>query len=419
LPALDGGSLRNRLEAIAGLGNRFPGSAGEIACRDVLLDALERLDLHDPKLEPFPYLGYEPGVATCALVDDPVSLDIRAAGLQFSATGVAEGQAVFLGAGVPEDLETAERAGVSLEGRIAVVTTFLIPVVAPALIERGVAAIVNIGEAPDGLVGSFVATFYPAPLSAPWDAKVLAIPGVTIEAAAGRRLLSVLSAKPTTLRVEHRANYDEKTSWNVIGEIPGRASSGESVVIGAHYDTQLEGPGAADNASGIAALLETAAALRSAQLERSVSFVAFGVEEFASWGAAHFVAARAGTMDRTVGMVNLDALGLPALGRRTIVADPAMAPFAAETAAICGWQAEAEMNAADLLLADYAPFLDVGVPAAWIWRYPPQHPYYHTAGDTLRHVDHGHVHDIATVSAALTYRLASEPRLPFDRPAPR
>jgi len=66
---------------------------------------------------------------------------------------------------------------------------------------------------------------------------------------------------------------------NLIVEIPGAARPNEIVVIGAHYDTVYDCPGADDNTSGVAALLELARLLRSTRPARTLRFVAFVNEE--------------------------------------------------------------------------------------------------------------------------------------------
>jgi Zn-dependent M28 family amino/carboxypeptidase len=66
---------------------------------------------------------------------------------------------------------------------------------------------------------------------------------------------------------------------NVIAEIPGSARANEIVVIGAHYDTVYDCPGADDNSSGVAALLELARLLEGSHPARTVRFVAFVNEE--------------------------------------------------------------------------------------------------------------------------------------------
>lgn len=66
---------------------------------------------------------------------------------------------------------------------------------------------------------------------------------------------------------------------NLIAEIPGSAKTNEIVVIGAHYDTVYDCPGADDNSSGVAALLELARLLKDSHPARTVRFVAFVNEE--------------------------------------------------------------------------------------------------------------------------------------------
>jgi hypothetical protein len=70
---------------------------------------------------------------------------------------------------------------------------------------------------------------------------------------------------------------------NVEAVHPGQVGEG-TVVIGAHYDTVDDTPGADDNASGVAVLLETARLLARTKVPREIRFVAFGTEEPPSFG---------------------------------------------------------------------------------------------------------------------------------------
>lgn len=72
---------------------------------------------------------------------------------------------------------------------------------------------------------------------------------------------------------------DGTTVRNIIAEVPGETRPGEIVVVGAHYDTDINSPGADDNASGVAGLLEMARMYRGLRTERTVRFVAFANEE--------------------------------------------------------------------------------------------------------------------------------------------
>lgn len=69
------------------------------------------------------------------------------------------------------------------------------------------------------------------------------------------------------------------TSSNLEATLPGTRRPDEIVLVGAHYDTVPGSPGADDNASGVAALLEIARLCRGQSGERSLRFVAFTNEE--------------------------------------------------------------------------------------------------------------------------------------------
>ncbi len=325
---------------------------------------------------------------------------------------------MYLGACTPDDIQAAEQQGVTLEGKVVVAHSYFTFAVAPALARKHIAALVNVSDAPDGLIPHFTACFYPPPVNPPWTGRVLDFPGVTVEAEAARRLLSAMTLGRVRLRVEHRARYSQRTTGNVLGEIPGSDLSSERVIIGAHYDTQLEGPGAADNSTGVAVLAELARAWRELKPPRTIVFAAFAAEELASWGAYRYVLAHRDKNPLTVGMVNLDALGLPFPGTRVVVADASMTAFAKETAERIGWSAEEEMDASAIPLADLNPFIDAGIPSCWLWRYPPQHPYYHTSGDVMRYVAIENVTDVANASAYVAFRLAHLPDAGLGRARP-
>lgn len=66
---------------------------------------------------------------------------------------------------------------------------------------------------------------------------------------------------------------------NVVARSPGTPPGAAYVVVGAHLDTVPQSPGAEDNASGVAVLLELALLARAAPTRWPVTFVAFGAEE--------------------------------------------------------------------------------------------------------------------------------------------
>jgi Zn-dependent M28 family amino/carboxypeptidase len=103
----------------------------------------------------------------------------------------------------------------------------------------------------------------------------------------------------------------EGTGVNVIGVCPGRDSKLPVFVVSAHYDhlgvrDGVTYPGADDNASGVAVLLELAAYCRNNPLRRSIVFAAFDAEEGGLNGARAFVASPPVPKDRIALNLNLD-----------------------------------------------------------------------------------------------------------------
>lgn len=116
----------------------------------------------------------------------------------------------------------------------------------------------------------------------------------------------------------HILEYAEDTQrgpfFNVEAEIYGTTRSDEILIIGAHYDTVWLSPGADDNASGVAAVLEIARAFAGRQFERTVRFVAFPNEEFPYYGTDKmgslvYVRRAAEREEKIVGMFSLEMLG--------------------------------------------------------------------------------------------------------------
>ncbi len=125
-------------------------------------------------------------------------------------------------------------------------------------------------------------------------------------------------------------------SSNVIGYLPGNDPllKDQVVVIGAHYDhlgmggegsgslkpdTVAVHPGADDNGSGTAGLLELAEAFAAHrnELRRSLLFVAFTGEELGLLGSAYYVKHPVIPLERTVSMLNMDMIGR--LSHRTLI----------------------------------------------------------------------------------------------------
>jgi Zn-dependent M28 family amino/carboxypeptidase len=73
--------------------------------------------------------------------------------------------------------------------------------------------------------------------------------------------------------------FHSRTYRNIIAAIEGTKEGGEQILLGAHYDAAWGSPGADDNASGIAVLLEAARILSEQKPVKNVQCVAFSLEE--------------------------------------------------------------------------------------------------------------------------------------------
>ncbi|MEG4392784.1 M28 family peptidase [Microcoleus sp. BROC3] len=81
------------------------------------------------------------------------------------------------------------------------------------------------------------------------------------------------------------------------------------IVIGAHYDTVPGSPGADDNATGVAVLLELARDIASAPLKYPVQLVAFDMEEYGYFGSSHHAAKYKQQQESIRLMISLEMLG--------------------------------------------------------------------------------------------------------------
>ena len=106
---------------------------------------------------------------------------------------------------------------------------------------------------------------------------------------------------------------DAFTYWgrgyrNVIGRL-GAVRSGPLIILGAHFDSVEGSPGADDNASGVAVLLEAARILSTLRLRSQVLFCAFNLEELNMVGSTHFAKKLKTAGANIRAMVSLEMVG--------------------------------------------------------------------------------------------------------------
>ena len=103
-------------------------------------------------------------------------------------------------------------------------------------------------------------------------------------------------------------------SHNIIAQRRGRTRAEEIIVIGAHYDSVRGSPGANDNASGVAAMLELARHFADREPTRTLRFIAFANEESPFYGTQNMgslrnASASRGAAEDIRGMLSLETIG--------------------------------------------------------------------------------------------------------------
>lgn len=113
-----------------------------------------------------------------------------------------------------------------------------------------------------------------------------------------------------------RERYDAlgDQATNLIVEQTGNKRADEIILLGAHYDTVFSTPGADDNASAVAVLLEVSRLLRELDSKRTIRYVAFACEEppyfnLDSMGSQHHARQARLRGDKIRGMLCLEMVG--------------------------------------------------------------------------------------------------------------
>jgi len=108
---------------------------------------------------------------------------------------------------------------------------------------------------------------------------------------------------------EDHFQWEGKPYKNIVAEKKGITSSHRVFILGAHYDTVPGSPGADDNASAIAVLLEVARNIQAVSLECTVRFIAFCLEEYSYIGSTHYVENLEKGREEILEMISLEMLG--------------------------------------------------------------------------------------------------------------
>lgn len=313
----------------------------------------------------------------------PETRTLEAYPLQYSPAGSVEAELVAVsGVGAENDF-----ARVNVRGKIALVARGTLPFSDKARNAERAGALATI-------VYNTALEPFSGTLRERTTRPVLAISGRE-----GQALLDALARGIVKLKIESDTVIENKSARNVIATKQG--TSNEVIVLGAHYDSVSAGPGANDNASGVAVLLETARVLAQKSLKHTLVFVAFDAEELGLVGSRHYVASLSDTeRQRIVAMINFDMLG-GGSGPLMLDGEGRIGRLALEAARELG------INAHSFKLpqgygGDHQSFRSLGIDAVFFMR---EYDLLHTPQDTLDQVRAEWLEDAGRVAVRAVVKM--------------
>jgi hypothetical protein len=186
---------------------------------------------------------------------------------------------------------------------------------------------------------------------------------------------------------------------NVVATPPNRELSSGMALITAHYDTLSPSgepaPGADDNASGLAAMLQVANHLARQGFPYAVGFIAFGAEEPGLLGSAAAAERLADQDVKLRGLINLDAIGIPNDARIIVNGDRASSWIYRGLVRLSSDDYYVEWMTDSRFLSDDERFRREGYAAVMITTHPwGTEPVHHTANDRLENLDLAQIAEI-------------------------
>ncbi|TVR64245.1 MAG: M28 family peptidase [Gemmatimonadales bacterium] len=209
------------------------------------------------------------------------------------------------------------------------------------------------------------------------------------------------------------------TSRNVIATRPveGRPDA-PVVVFSAHFDTVEKAPGASDNGSGTAGLLELARIFADVPTEVELRFAAVGSEEVGLVGARYYVSQLSeAERARIVANFNTDMIATAgeeqtALFVNTLDGDNLVSRSARIARDILGYPEDLLMAPFQRGASDHVAFYEGGIPAAnFIWRNPENaelEPWYHHPRDTMEHISRERYHTALRIVLLASLQVVCE-----------
>ena len=216
------------------------------------------------------------------------------------------------------------------------------------------------------------------------------------------------------------------TQQNIIAALPGNDNTTGAIVVMAHYDSrttdpfdgQNPAPGANDNASGVALLLEMARLMSSRTWNRTILFIAFAAEELETQGSHHFLTNWLNQGGQIDFAINNDVVGGHA-GIEPIVRVFSPGPDSSPSRQFARYLSYLNAiyfpefqvileNAADRphRYGDQREFIAAGVPSLRLTEVDEDETIHHSDRDTFDRLDYTYMTQIARLNLVLLAHLA-------------
>lgn len=193
------------------------------------------------------------------------------------------------------------------------------------------------------------------------------------------------------------------TGANVLATLDATTGTGGLVIVGAHFDSVPAGPGAADNATGVAIVLAAARYLRDLPARHHpVVFALFDEEELGLIGSRAYAQTLVTAGTEVTGVHVFDMLSFDGDGDRAVELwspSPALEALYTQQGAL----AQLPISAVTFAYSDHQAFLDVGLPAVGVGEefVAGDHtPHYHKATDTVPNVSFAHLATVTHLALA-------------------
>ena len=403
----------SHIDKLAGIGDRFVGTEGDREAIDYITAEFNRLGL---EIRETP-------------IRVPTFMDLSTPLLRVAATGKSyEAIVPYFSPSTPAGGLRAEVAvliegeeenyeGLDVEGKIVLLievgggySNFWLGTFAQRAAEHGAVGLIVIHPMP-----------WPYRMSMEAGNSIVAdrfcekqLPAVCISGIDGAKLMYQIGLGHNVVEMKVQTLIEERASVIISGIARGSEFPEERIGVIGHRDNGIA-PGANDNLSGAACMLELARVLGSRKARRGFEFISSTAEEGVTPGAWSFCQQNKDDLKKNMkALIDIDMVGVGGQIKQVekglwpdsepIVQPEWLMKMVDEVAEDLGYYFG--RMTAKWGVAESARFIEIGVPTTWFWA--PDDPYYHSVHDSVDKINPNSLKSVSDVSAVVMWRLANQ-----------